>query len=859
MSELAFTFAAMIRQQGTSGVRTFDADGITSSAALALRASSVKLQKVGDRAIGVFDVIAAIFAAIFIFTWLFVLLNDKLLSGWLLKRVLVARDALKKRDSWLSGLLRKLGYEEGASLKAPRLLEKPALIHYRSGWQLILDPDRKPMWAFRRNIEGFLHLPENERKRLTSLHRVLPLDGKSESGWYRLDPRRPSAPADAIAEWANDALGVRATTSRPRPEPPAPAVQPLGPWALYVSAKEEGATATQWIDTVTRVIEPELPEWEVTQLGWTRVRNLEDKDFYLHWPTMKAQWKVPLSEVRGAMCLEPPPPPPPEWFALWDGSREDARSRVLLWVLLKMDNPAAPPVRTELLAPDLHSEGDNLSDAWRAWQRQCRRLNVWEGNVTDGSWPDGVPITGGWYFTTATTPGTFYVPGPNKGEYKQQSRVAPPEVRAPPPHGAPHALPPLPAPFNDWFQVWDATSFRFWANVATGAASLMLPPGATTVAGGWRAAQACGAYERVGADGAVVELLADGRLPPREASGALHWLPAPSRWKPEPPGDRWRQLRTPPQIWGSLFGGGVGRDMWALETEWTTEGVRLLSGGLPVGVVSEGGWRLVEGVGGADAPLWVHPALRRVSRARPSADEEYEGLAARLAAETEGTFRGPTEEAAQQPPAAPMRPTLDGVWTLEGAAAARYVSGEAAPAPVHLLLPWVQEGTGARAALPPPGAKLPNGWKVVSEEEGFFKFVHAPSGRSQNDAPADAKRGGEPPTAVAPAAPPPALPAADGLWLRVREPSGLRVWAEYVSGARLPPHEGPPVGARLPGGWVVVAAGPAIKQWGVDKGCPRAFFKEATSTLREWDRVPEEADEEWQGRSGAWPTRGTGL
>ncbi len=574
-------------------------------------------------------------------------------------------------------------------------------------------------------------------------------------------------------------------------------------------------------------METELPLWEVTKLGWSRVANLKNERFWLFWPTMAAQWDEPEEEWRDVVAARSPTPPPPEWFAVWDDSREGPLSRTLCWVLLDLRDLSAAPLRVELLAP-------------------CSS----DGGGEGGDWPEGDLIAAGWYFTTSTTPGTFYVPGPNKGEYRQQSRVAPPEVRAPPPHGAPHALPPLPAPFNDWFQVWDANRFRFWANVATGAASLMLPPGATTVAGGWRAAQACGAYERVGADGAVVELLADGRLPPREASGALHWLPAPSRWKREPLGDWWRQLRTPPQIWGSLFGGGVGRAMWALETEWRREGVRLLSGGLPVGAVSEGGWRLVEGVGGADAPLWVHPALRRVSRARPSADEENEGLSARLAAETEGTFRVPTEEAAQRPPAAPMRPTPHGVWTLEevgegeNAAAARYLGGGAAPA-VHL--PWVQEGTGARAALPPPGAKLPGGWEAVSDEVGaLVKFVHSSTGRAQYAAPADAARGGEPLAAVTPAAPPLALPDADGLWLRVREPSGLRVWAEHVSGARLPPDKGPPVGARLPGGWVVVAAGPAFEHRGL------AFFKESTGAFREWCSVPEEADEEWQRSGGAW-------
>ena len=124
------------------------------------------------------------------------------------------------------------------------------------------------------------------------------------------------------------------------------------------------------------------------------------------------------------------------------------------------------------------------------------------------------------------------------------------------------------------------------------------------------------------------------------------------------------------------------------------------------------------------------------------------------------------------------------VWTtkevgeLEGAAVVRYLGGGAAPA-VHL--DWVQEGTGARAAQPPPGAKLPGGWEAVSDEVGAVKFVHSSTGRAQYAAPADAARGGEPLAAVTPAAPPPAVPDADGLWFHVREPLGLRLWSHSPS------------------------------------------------------------------------------
>jgi hypothetical protein len=363
-------------------------------------------------------------------------------------------------------------------------------------------------------------------------------------------------------------------------------------------------------------------------------------------------------------------------------------------------------------------------------------------------------------------------------------------------------------------------------------------------------------------------VLADGRRPPREAAGALHWLPAHSRWKHEHSGRWWRQLGTPPQAWGHLRGGGVGRDMWAPEDEWREER-RVLSGSLPIGAVSEGGWRLLLGVGGAGEPFWAHPALRRVQRSEPSEEEEEEGLEARYAAHAAGAYGLAEEEVGGRgsPPPPPPEPTRGGLWVREaappptlpsslhvttphGAWALDATSGEGAGAAwgaAGVALPWVQRESGARAALPPPNARLPGGWCAVyggsgaPGEDPILRFVNDATGASQNAPPAEALVGALPPR-LAPAPSPPPSAGSDQLWVRVRQPSGLRVWMETVSALALPPNEGPPVGARLRGGWEVVGEGRA----------QRAFFHAAKNIVRAWDRVPEEADEEWATSGDGW-------
>jgi len=304
--------------------------------------------------------------------------------------------------------------------------------------------------------------------------------------------------------------------------------------------------------------------------------------------------------------------------------------------------------------------------------------------------------------------------------------------------------------------------------------------------------------------------------------------------------------------------------MWAEEAH--REGARVFGGGLPVGAVSEGGWRLVAGVGGGEPPLWVHPGLARVARSAPSLEDEEEGRRAREEAEGAGAHQGPAEEEAERLaaalPLAPPEPTPYGEWVWEGegggGAAARYAAGEAPPA--HF--PWFQPESGARAALPPPGARLPGGWAAIPGADGTphsVRFHHAATGRTVNSAPAAASARARPPQPPPlPARPPP--PAGEPqLWARVRGASGVRVWEETVSGARLPPEEGPPVGARMRGGWVVVEAGASFEHAGVaDARRKRAFLHEARGLVRDWAHVPEEADEEWAA-GGAWREESRGA
>ena len=140
VSELVFSFAVMIRQQGTTGERVFSADGgVQSSAAAALSASVVKLREVSPTERLIFDLAAAVFAVFFIVVWLFVFLNDKLFGGILLKRAVMVRDALVARKPSCRAC--------GAAPAQPRLLQPVADTKHWPGWQLIRDPVGAPLWA----------------------------------------------------------------------------------------------------------------------------------------------------------------------------------------------------------------------------------------------------------------------------------------------------------------------------------------------------------------------------------------------------------------------------------------------------------------------------------------------------------------------------------------------------------------------------------------------------------------------------------------------------------------------------------------------------------------------------------------
>jgi hypothetical protein len=450
-----------------------------------------------------------------------------------------------------------------------------------------------------------------------------------------------------------------------------------------------------------------------------------------------------------------------------------------------------------------------------------------------------------------------------------------------------------------WAQVRDRRGRLFcWTNLATGDTRLLLPLGATSVEG-WRAeSPAGGGGGGAAAEGAVYRDTAHPaappreRLPPPELPHNLHWLPAPSRWALEPASGAWRRLRTPPQVWGDARGGGVGGAMWAPararrrallqrppqargvgavvealllapapapqgavggecvdSSEEAEEGGGDVEGGegtvavaggdlpptvptalaLPVGAVTRGGWRLVADPSDARAALWVHPGLGEMRRAAPGAEEEAAGLRAREAAEAGGWGRRGARREDEPPP--PAEPSPHGVWRL-----AAWGGGEAHPPPPGArALPWVQDGSGARRALPPAGAALPWGWAVEEAAPGGdAHFLHAETGARQRAVP-DLTQ------------PPPrgrrVAREGDGrLWGRVRDAdTGLRVWEHFTSGRRLPPTEAPPLGSVLRGGWEVVPGDKPPNNLGAHS----LLFHAARGLLRGWERLPEEAEAEW--------------
>ena len=70
----------------------------------------------------------------------------------------------------------------------------------------------------------------------------------------------------------------------------------------------------------------------------------------------------------------------------------------------------------------------------------------------------------------------------------------------------------------------------------------------------------------------------------------------------------------------------------------------------------------------------------------------------------------PLPEPLPAPP--PAEATPHGVWRMSPAPRG---------APGHHL-PWVQDGTGVRRQLPPPGSALPDGWRAP--EAGQVHYTH---------------------------------------------------------------------------------------------------------------------------------------
>jgi hypothetical protein len=871
VSELAFAFTVMIRQQGSSGEKTFTKGGVATAAAVELARGAVALREVSEQERLLFDVIAAALAALFIFAWFFVVANDKLYSGRLLKMAVLAWErAAAAAGSVVNPLFGALGCAGGArgggggggggaaakrALHSRQLLE-PVTITYRWGWQLICDPDGMPMWVPPAVVD-LKYLPPEERAKLQSLHGLLPLDGKTAGGWYRLDPRRLNAASfGTVHEWANDGARVEATTAYPAPEPPA--APPVGPWTRFLPP----VGPPVWMDTVTQRTEAELPEWEVTARGWSRVRNIVGRPFWLRWRDMRAQWALPRAERRAVLRARTPPPrtppppperprtpppPPPLWMALWD----DAGGRALAWVEVEAGG-GGRVARVALGAP-----------------------------------PRGAALAGGWRFEAGGAPG-----GAPGGVFLHDgdgahSLFAPLEARAP---RAAAAAALAAAGLNVWAQARDRRGrLAGWANLATGDAQLLLPPGAVTVEG-WRAEPpAPGSRDARYSDLRRPDAPPRERLPPAEVAHALHWLPAASRWALCARTGGWRRLRTPPQDWASPTGGGVGAAMWAPPRprraaappqraplvpprvgdtvdrllarggEGGGGGVGSGDGGsagedshdsdgasglpsrvanpsqLPLGAVTRGGWRLIAAPGEPRGRAWLHPGLAELRHAAPTAEEEAAGVAAREAAEAAGWAAGARRGDAEAPPllAPPARPSPTAAWRLapaEGGASAAH-------------LPWVQDGTGARRAVPPPGAALPGGWALAEREggagEALHVFVHAESGAAQSAVPdfgaaaARAAAGGGVAGARA---------GDERLWGRVRDERGLRVWEHFTSGRRLGLTESPPIGAVLRGGWEVVAGDRAPNNAGVHS----LLFHAGRHAVRGWDHLPEEADADWQ-------------
>jgi hypothetical protein len=702
VSELAFTFAVMIRQQGSSGERTFSADGsgVASAAALQLSAATVTLRKVSDTELALFDVIAAALAGLFIFAWLFVLLNDKMCGGWPMQRGFVAARRVRAHLASAAGYVARA---LGLPARASRLAVKHKSLAFRKGWLQIRDPGDKPMWAPPRDVKGLAYLSDKERNELTSLQALLPLESVTTGGWYRLDPHRLGAPATGGApEWANDAAGDLASEAYPPLEPPKPPRR--GPWARLLPAPGEEDEPPMWEDAGTHEVVSELPEWEVTKLGWSRIRNLENEVFWVHWPTMDADWGEPpeelLSVQSGGRVLA--------WYAVWDARA----ARVLAWLQLDVHRLGNEPVRVELAAPlplaarvgGSGERGDPPhhrydASAGEPWEELLGARCAAEG------WPQGLAVGPRrrvvgqrkgmqWYYTEdAQGAGFFYVPGAAVGDFSQRTAEPPLLVRAPQPalvdgggvaaadSSAPPSSPLLPAPFNVWFPVRHAGEVRCWANVATGVTSAALPP---------RAVAEVGVAAGSGAGG--------------EQHSLLHWLPAPSRWALVPgAGGAWRELPTPRQKWGELCGGGVGPAMLVPFNE-PLSGPLVPSDRLPFGAASEGGWRRLAGEDGA--ALWAHPALACVLSGRPPTEaEDAEGAAARRAAEEARVWFKQSVESATAAHAAASHelaaarargaPVALLSSELHSAAAGRYASAAAAGPESEASAGPESEGTAA--------------------------------------------------------------------------------------------------------------------------------------------------------------------
>ncbi len=198
LSELAFSYCAMIRQQGTAGERVFTEDGRISNEAAQRGTNGVELKQVSVTERLAFDLLAAILALLFLLSWLFITVNDKLLQGK------------------LTAALARYFAAKGFGKVDPLVVPPPdADIAYVGPWQLIEDPDKKAIWVPPQLNWGDFCVSSEELEdgKYDRLHVQLPLNGKTAAGWTRMDPRKLIARKDCAGKFARTIAHPSAPTN----------------------------------------------------------------------------------------------------------------------------------------------------------------------------------------------------------------------------------------------------------------------------------------------------------------------------------------------------------------------------------------------------------------------------------------------------------------------------------------------------------------------------------------------------------------------------------------------------------------------------------------------------------------------